>query len=318
MSILRTLRRAGLALAGALAALLLALTVAGALYVPELTPPPGLESGRIETPLGSIRYARRGAGPDVLLIHGCPGSLEDWEAVALTLSATHRVTAYDRPGHGYSGDAPAGGTHAAYTYESSADAALAVIDALDLKDVVVAGHSYGATTALALALRRPAKVRAIVPVDGAAYRWLSAPDPIYRVLVVPWLGTGVARAIGSLVGPGKIRAGFARSFATPPPEEFTALRTRIWTQAKVTRSIAAEVLGAQPGLDALAPRYPEIRLPVVVVGQTADPARREAAERLAREVPGARLRLVEGTGHFVQVERPEAVVAAIAEAGAAR
>src|SRR5204862_1605142 len=139
----------------------------------------------------AIRYRPWGGGPgsgpgggtrpgaDVLLIHGSPGSLEDWAPLVEPLAASHRVTAYDRTGHGYSGDA---GNQS--TYEYHADVALGLIDALGLKDVIVVGHSYGGGTALAMAIRNPASVKAFVIVDAAAYR-MRDPEPLYRLLALP-------------------------------------------------------------------------------------------------------------------------------------
>src|SRR5688572_11836386 len=49
-----------------------------------------------------LHYVRKGSGPVVVLIHGNPGSVEDWTlAVLPDLAETHHVIAFDRPGHGY-------------------------------------------------------------------------------------------------------------------------------------------------------------------------------------------------------------------------
>ena len=87
-------------------------TIAGLLYQPDIRIPEGLKGRYVEVKGNRIRYSQTGAGQDILLIHGCPGSLEDWEPVAESLSRKYRVTAYDRPGHGYS-DA----TGDLYTYD---------------------------------------------------------------------------------------------------------------------------------------------------------------------------------------------------------
>lgn len=53
-----------------------------------------------------IRYSQSGEGRDLLLIHGTPGFLEDWNAIAAELAKDYRVTCYDRMGHGYSEQSP--------------------------------------------------------------------------------------------------------------------------------------------------------------------------------------------------------------------
>ena len=60
----------------------------------------------------NFHYQQAGSGPDVVLIHGVTGDLSIWflcRAMAV-LAETHRVTAYDLRGHGYS-DAPGRGLH---------------------------------------------------------------------------------------------------------------------------------------------------------------------------------------------------------------
>ena len=49
-----------------------------------------------------IRVSQKGSGSDILLIHGTPGSIEDWNEIIDTLAQNYRVTAFDRLGHGYS------------------------------------------------------------------------------------------------------------------------------------------------------------------------------------------------------------------------
>jgi pimeloyl-ACP methyl ester carboxylesterase len=61
----------------------------------------------------------------------------------------------------------------------------------------------------------------------------------------------------------------------------------------------------------------EVHCPVLVLaGTESDTYRPEDAARLAGRLPGGRFRLAEGTGHFLPMERPELVVAAIEEVAA--
>ena len=89
---------------------------------------------------------------DVLLLHGQPGTGGDWAGVAAALRERGlRVIAPDRPGYGTSA-LPAGG------FEHNARAMAGLLDG----PTVVAGHSWAAGIALAMAKRHPDKLRAIV------------------------------------------------------------------------------------------------------------------------------------------------------------
>jgi non-heme chloroperoxidase len=86
-----------------------------------------------------IYYKDWGSGPVVTFSHGWPLSSDAWDGQMLFL-AQHgfRVVAHDRRGHGRSSQASTGNDMNGY-----ADDLAAVIEALDLKDVTLVGHSTG-------------------------------------------------------------------------------------------------------------------------------------------------------------------------------
>lgn len=301
----------GLVLGGSLLATLVAAVVLlGVFYRPDLEIPPGRRGEHVDVDGCLLRVYQTGAGPDLLLIHGCPGSIEDWDAVVDALARDFRVTMYDRPGHGYSG-----WEGDQYSYEYHAGVALRLIERLQLKDVVVVGHSYGGTTALAVALRKPATVKGVVVLDSAAYELMEKPSALYHVLAVPVLGTGIVRLSGPLFVPDKIRQGLLAQFpGTSPPAGFVELRAEIWNQPKVSTSIARESVNANAESAALSPRYARIALPVHIAAQADHAGRRATAERLAREIPGAQLTLLGDTGHYLQFQKAPEVIELIRRA----
>jgi pimeloyl-ACP methyl ester carboxylesterase len=282
----------------------------GALYRPQTDLPSGLQGEFVDVIGVRTRYLQAGSGPDILLIHGSPGSVEDWGPIMEALAPDFRVTAYDRPGHGYSGVGPR------YDATYNADFAIAVIDALNLQRPVVVGHSYGGATAAAMAIQKPAMVRSFVIVDSSLYRWSRPPDPLYDLLAIPALGTGVARVSGPVVAK-KIRANLEAIFPGGiVPEGFAEARIPIWSQPKVTVSLAREALSAPKELTTLSPRYKEISQPVFLIAQGDDRSRRENVEMFKRDVPAAEMQLVDGAGHYLQFTRTSSVVALIRKAAA--
>jgi len=87
----------------------------------------------------TIYYKDWGNGPVVTFSHGWPLSSDAWDGQMLFL-AQHgfRVVAHDRRGHGRSSQAAAGNDMDGY-----ADDLAAVIEALDLRDITMVGHSTG-------------------------------------------------------------------------------------------------------------------------------------------------------------------------------
>jgi pimeloyl-ACP methyl ester carboxylesterase len=303
--IVRGLRGVGLGLVAAA----LGLSVVGAIYTPNTTIPPGAPGTHVTVLDTPLRVVQSGKGRDVLLIHGSPGSVEDWEPVIASLSESFRVTAFDRPGHGYSGDT------GEYSIAHNADTALGVIEALKLDHVIVVGHSYGGATALAVAERASPHVDAFVIVDSAAYEPIRKADPVFRVVGAPLLGLGFASLVGPLVAPAKIRAGLHDAFGGHEvSEDFIARRVQIWNCPKVAHAAAVESLGYGAGLLAQSSGYAGIAKPVVIVAEADVAARAAAAEHLHHDIPGSSLHLVPDTGHMIPIEKTADVVAAIREA----
>ena len=298
---MRVLPRVLVALLLALLLIALVFTTIGAYYQPNTRIPAGFLGQHVSVSGLPIRVYQLGQGPDVLLIHGSPGSLEDFGPIFAALGARFRLTAFDRPGHGFSGDS------GKYSPADNAAVADALLTQLDLRDAIVVGHSYGGATALALALRAPARARAYVVLDSAAYEPLRPLPPLYEVLGVPYLGLGVASVLGAFIAPTRIR-GELKKIWHDAPDEFIRLRTRIWSTPKVSHALARETLDAAAALRAQSPHYPEITRPVSILAQAEDPARKRTAERLHAAVAGSALKLLAHTGHYLQFEQTDAVV----------
>jgi len=99
-----------------------------------------MSSSTITTKDGTVIYYKDwGKGPVVTFSHGWPLSSDAWDGQMLFLAQNgFRVVAHDRRGHGRSSQASSGNDMDGY-----ADDLAAVIEALDLKDAVLVGHSTG-------------------------------------------------------------------------------------------------------------------------------------------------------------------------------
>ncbi len=107
-----------------------------------------------------IRYLEHtGAGTPILLIHGLPGTADDFDAVT-PLLAGHRTIAIDRPGFGYS----SGGY---VPFERQLTIVHDLLAKLGIPRAVIVGHSYGGMIAMGMAERYPQQVAGLVLVDAA-------------------------------------------------------------------------------------------------------------------------------------------------------
>lgn len=101
-----------------------------------------------------IHYLRAGSGPPLILLHGLVGSLHNWRLNIESLAHSATVYALDLLNMGESDRVP--GLDAGL--EATADRVAAFMDALDLPEADIAGHSHGGAVSLTLAARHPDRV----------------------------------------------------------------------------------------------------------------------------------------------------------------
>lgn len=109
------------------------------------------EPFELELPGGTVTVRTLGRGDPVLLIHGISADHSEWAGVARGMSRDHRVILPDLLGRGAS--VPEAG--ADYSLAAETDRLLRVLEAVGAERPLVAGHSAGASLALALSRRIP-------------------------------------------------------------------------------------------------------------------------------------------------------------------
>ncbi len=117
-----------------------------------------------ETPIGPIQYSDVGQGPVILLVHGAGGGFDQGHDIGLTLvNHGFRTIAVSR--FGYLGTPmPADASPAA-----QGDAYAALLDTLDIQEVIVVAASAGTPSALQFAIRHPARAKSLVLMAPATY-----------------------------------------------------------------------------------------------------------------------------------------------------
>jgi pimeloyl-ACP methyl ester carboxylesterase len=247
----------------------------------------------------TLRYEQVGSGdPPVLLVHGTAAAL--WGELSAQLAATHRVIDYDRRGYGGS-DGPRPASLAEHTTD-----AVALLDRLAVRQVVVVGWSVGGIVALDIAVHVPDRVIGLVLVEPPLH---AKRHPTPRML------RGVLG--GVLRGRRDPRKGADRFLrwalhdtTTRTPEE--ALPAGWWDSILDNGAAIVHEIGLGTGEHLRGSDLSGVAVPTVVLhGDRSDPALRAAARRTARALPGARLQAVAASGHVMQADRPDAIVAAV-------
>lgn len=270
--------------------------------------PRGTNGSHLELGRTKLRVLQAGSGPDVLFIHGLPGTIEDWEPMVKPLVPSFRLTFFDRPGHGHSS---AEGHQ--FTLQSNASAALQIIDRLKLKEVIVVGHSYGAAVAMAMAARDPASVRTYVMVGGVLtyYPGREVPTALHLVQI-PVLGRGLSTVLSPFFGPAMLEEGVREAFypnRDKMPPGFIDRAKRIWLSTKVSVTTAREktnLASCQQQLMKQYSRIAEIKSKIILVhGKEDQTVHKRHSIDAQRKLPRSKLVLLPGIGHYVQFAEPE-------------
>lgn len=228
-------------------------------------------------------------GTPLLFLSGEGGSAAMWAAHLAAFGRDHCAVAMDLPAHGRSS-----GLDAPNSVAAAVDAVLALLDGLQAPPLVLVGHGYGGHVALALALRRPERVRGVVTI-GAAARGAFPEEHVAKLRQV-------------------VKGRLGQQFDTPyfgPKPEMEAMRT-FWTEltksdpkvrlADIEAYLASDLGSALGGLG----------VPVLALhGEHDRICPRAAAEQLASAVPGAKLEVIAEAGHVVHLERAAEIQRAI-------
>ena len=260
--------------------------------------PPNLyvEVGQVST-----RFWRAGdEGSDVVLVHGLGGSVENWAENIGALAREHRVWALDLMGAGRS-DKPA----VSYSAGNLARFLTDFLDTQGLERVSLVGHSLGGGVSLQVAIRCPERVDRLVIVSSAGLGREIA--PVLRACTLPIVGEmvirpsrkGAARLLERLVHDStnvtdQIVDETRALLALPGARKALLSYLRDNVTLRGTRSDMVRFTCAN---------LHSITAPTQVIWGRDDPIVPLAHAYVARrEIPGARLTVIDACGHIPQLE----------------
>jgi pimeloyl-ACP methyl ester carboxylesterase len=243
-------------------------------------------------------------GPPLVLLHGYGGSYADWLLTARYLTTNFHVIIPDLPGWGASTRI----ADADYGYAAQVKRLHGFVDALQLGEIALAGHSMGGAIAGLYAASYPKDVAALVLIDSAG---------------VPFKENAFVRALKSGKSPFDIddRAQFkhleALLFAKPPslPPRIQdvfidkSVRDRAFDD-RVMRAITTP-----DARDALAAKLPDITAPTLAIwclqDQVIDVSALSAIRTGLTHVPNIGVTELTGCGHMSIMEKPREVADSI-------
>jgi pimeloyl-ACP methyl ester carboxylesterase len=253
----------------------------------------------------NISYIDRGSGTPMLMLHGFGASSYSWRYIISGFAKEYRVLAVDLKGFGLS-DKP---NDSNYSVKDQSNIIKYFIKENHLRDVVLVGNSFGGAVALltSFELRESGNIKSLILLDSAGY---DQDFPFFiKILRIPLLN----RLSLSLV-PNRTNAKMI-------------LDKAFWDDSKITEemvSVYANYIGLSGSHHALImtaeeivpndiasimQKYKQITVPVLIIwGERDEIIPLSIGQRLAKDIPGARLQIINNCGHAPQEECPEETI----------
>jgi pimeloyl-ACP methyl ester carboxylesterase len=296
-----------------LLALLVVATVAVNNTVARLPSMPEAAGKYISLRGREIHYVEQpGQGGAVVLMHGLPGTYQDFDSVMPELQGVH-VISFDRPGFGWS----KGGW---LPYQEQVDAVHELLTKLKLAPAIIVGHSFGGTLALGVARRYPQDVaKMILVAPGAGGDRSKAMDQFnahyIQFSALPVVKPVLDLTVNQVIKRVAATSGAAHAFA--PGKVDPSYEQRLLSVSMTPGNLAA-FAADQLEFDSTArwvdENVPQIRVPSVIIGGTDDQlVGIEHLRRLAGTLPDTRLVTVDG-GHMIPYAHPETITAEVKSA----
>ncbi len=272
---------------------------------------PNIPIEHVEVGGNRLRYIKSGTGPVLVLLHTLRTQLDLFEKIVPELAKHFTVYALDYPGHGCS-DIP----KARYDAAFFTDAVEGFLDRLDLRDVTLAGVSIGGSIVLIVAARhnpRVTRVVAINPYDYGKGRSMARSSPLGWLVtyasLIPFIGETVMRLRNFLIMRSVLNGGVADDRSISP--ELMKEMYLVGNRPGHYRAFLS-LLRNSESWEAATQDYGRIEIPVLLVWGAQDwalPSEREYDRSL---IPGVHMITIDRGGHFLSLDRPKELTAAIA------
>jgi pimeloyl-ACP methyl ester carboxylesterase len=264
-----------------------------------------------------LHYVERGEGRPLVLLHGSGSMIQDFESSGLIdlAAANYRVIVFDRPGFGHS----LRPRYMAWTPVAQADLFKKALDRLGVEQAIVLGHSWGASVAVALAIRHPSFVQALVLASGYYFPTARADAPASFVAAMPVLGDIISYTVspttGRIMWPAMLRKLFGPE---PVPKKFAGFPKEMAVRPSQMRAAAAEAAMMIPTAFAGSETYGELKMPTIILAGEEDRLIdiNTQSARLHGQIKQSKLHRISGAGHMIQQSATPAFVAAIDQAAA--
>lgn len=269
------------------------------------TAPLAQSKRKIRTFAGDIAYLRSGQGPPLVLLHGIPSSSYLWRDVIGPLSATFEVLAPDLLGYGDSDKR----LDVDLSIAAQARYIVAFMETLGVHQAAVAGHDIGGGVAQLMAVDEPQRVARLILIDSIVdNNWPIADiarlkEPAWdQIMVNIDLRAGLRKGLeAGMVTPGRVTDELVDEW-TRPFQDLGGRRAYLRAARALNNR---DLAGRSKHID-------EIETPTLILWGANDKFLEPRwAETLHHKLRDSTVEIIDPGGHFLPLDRPDAVAEAI-------
>jgi len=269
------------------------------------TAPLARNKRKIRTFAGDVAYLRQGQGPPLVLLHGIPSSSYLWRDVIGPLSATFDVLAPDLLGYGDSDKR----LDADLSIAAQARYMVAFMESVGVHQAAVVGHDIGGGVAQLMAVDEPQRVARLILIDSVVdSNWPVADiarlkEPVWdQIMVNIDLRNGLRKGLeAGMVTEGRVTDEIVNEW-TRPFQDLGGRRAYL----RAARALNNRDLTSRSN------HIQEIDTPTLILWGANDTFLDPRwAETLQQKLRDATVEIIDPGGHFLPLDRPDAVVEAI-------
>ncbi|MCF4010834.1 alpha/beta fold hydrolase [Rheinheimera sp. UJ63] len=238
----------------------------------------------------------------IVLIHGTSSSLHTWDGWVHALKDQRRVIRFDLPGFGLTG--PSADNN--YSIENYARIVIALLDELQLEQVVIVGNSLGGNVAWATAVLYPQRIKKLVLVDASGYPNQAQSVPIgFMIARIPLLNKLMEQVLPRSVIESSVKNVYGDPALVTAEliDRYFELTTRAGNRQALSQRLR------QTQTESLVNRIKDLKLPTLIIWGDRDRLIPPAmADRFHQDIVGSQLVRFNRLGHVPQEEDPSSTV----------
>ncbi len=243
-----------------------------------------------------LNYKSIGEGPPLIILHGLFGSLDNWMTVGRQIAENYTVFLVDQRNHGQSFHDDE------FSYPEMAKDLKDLVDHHDLQDFAILGHSMGGKTAMFYTAEFPASVSRLIVVDIAPRFY-----PVHHKAILDGLKSIDLKSIASR---NEADLQLKKYVAEAPVRQFLMKNLKRTQDGGFEWKINLPVIDQQIENvgDALPENFEVNAKTLFIKGENSDYIKESDQELIQRQFPNSTIATVDGAGHWVHAQAPDALI----------